>query len=216
MPTRQRQIWPHLGIAKNLGYCLYGGTALALRFGHRESIDFDFFSSQDLNKDSLIDAMPILQGAITLEESKNTFIVLATLPDEDESVKLSFFGGIRFGRVCTPDMTEDGVLLVASLRDLMATKLKVLFDRVELKDYIDIAQMLNRRQSLALGISDAMALLPRISPSYCLKTLCYFDAKELSELSRKYKQILTSAVRETSSSQSEFQPSSIASTELIL
>jgi len=27
-------------------FILYGGTALALRLGHRESVDFDFFSSE--------------------------------------------------------------------------------------------------------------------------------------------------------------------------
>jgi hypothetical protein len=39
-------------------------------------------------------------------------------------VKISFFGGIGFGRVNDPLQTGDGTLLVASLDDLMATKLR--------------------------------------------------------------------------------------------
>jgi hypothetical protein len=35
-------LWPQL---KNVPeqYVLYGGTAVALRYGHRNSVDFDFF-----------------------------------------------------------------------------------------------------------------------------------------------------------------------------
>lgn len=49
LPKNQQRLWSQLGPAKDLGFCLYGGTALALRFGHRESIDFDFFSAEALN-----------------------------------------------------------------------------------------------------------------------------------------------------------------------
>jgi hypothetical protein len=39
--------------------------------------------------------------------------------------------------------TRDGVLLVASLDDLMATKLTATLDRAEAKDYRDIAAMIS-------------------------------------------------------------------------
>ena len=34
-------------------YYLAGGTGLALQMGHRESVDFDFFSDKDINTDKL-------------------------------------------------------------------------------------------------------------------------------------------------------------------
>jgi hypothetical protein len=37
----QRALWPELGATPG-AFTLYGGTALALRIGHRTSIDFDF------------------------------------------------------------------------------------------------------------------------------------------------------------------------------
>lgn len=54
LPADQQKIWTSLSPAKELGFCLYGGTALVLRFGHRETVDFDFFSSQALDKELLI------------------------------------------------------------------------------------------------------------------------------------------------------------------
>jgi hypothetical protein len=53
------------------------------------------------------------------------------------------FGGIGFGRVNDPLLTRDGVLLVASLDDLMATKLKATLDRAEAKDYREIAELIS-------------------------------------------------------------------------
>jgi hypothetical protein len=49
------------------------------------------------------------------------------------------FGG---SRLPDPLETSDGTLLVASLDDLMATKLALL-DRAEVKDYHDIAMMIS-------------------------------------------------------------------------
>ena len=48
LPTQQREIWPLLKPTVALGFVLYGGTAVALRLGHRQSIDFDFFIEQNL------------------------------------------------------------------------------------------------------------------------------------------------------------------------
>ena len=38
-------------------YRLVGGTALALRFGHRKSIDIDLFASEKLNKRKILKAI---------------------------------------------------------------------------------------------------------------------------------------------------------------
>ena len=43
LPSAQIQLWKELQPLKKLGFVLYGGTALALRLGHRVSVDFDLF-----------------------------------------------------------------------------------------------------------------------------------------------------------------------------
>jgi hypothetical protein len=45
LPQAQRVLWPSLSQVPT-GFVLYGGTALALRLGHRQSVDFDFFTSR--------------------------------------------------------------------------------------------------------------------------------------------------------------------------
>ena len=42
LPSAQRLVWRELRAAAALGFVLYGGTAIALRLGHRFSVDFDF------------------------------------------------------------------------------------------------------------------------------------------------------------------------------
>jgi hypothetical protein len=123
LPDAQRTIWPELKPLSDLGYVLYGGTAIALRLGHRTSIDFDFFSEKELRKEALADRLPFVETSRVLQDQPNTFTVLAHSRSADgPSVKLSFFGAIAFGRVGIPQTTQDGVLQVASLDDLMATK----------------------------------------------------------------------------------------------
>jgi hypothetical protein len=53
LPQAQQRLWVELRQAKELGLVLYGGTAIALRLGHRASIDFDFFSDLPLNRAAL-------------------------------------------------------------------------------------------------------------------------------------------------------------------
>lgn len=196
LPPGQRKLWPFLSPMKEMGYCLYGGTALALRYGHRPSADFDFFSDRPLDKNRLEISLPWLTAAIVLRNDPGTFIVLASSPRSRRSVKVSFFGNLKFGRVGMPELTGDGVVLTASVRDLMATKLKALFDRVEPRDYIDIAEMLRNRASLPQGLADARVLFGNVfSPAECMRILCWFDEPGLGSLPEPVKRTLTREVK---------------------
>jgi hypothetical protein len=75
-----------------------------------------------------------------------------------EYVKLSFFGNIDNGRVSEPEVTADWVMLVAPLVDMMAHKLKVILQRIEAKDYRDIAAMLKYGRRLDEAMAGACAL----------------------------------------------------------
>lgn len=39
------------------GFYLAGGTALALQIGHRDSVDFDFFSEEDIDTKELFERL---------------------------------------------------------------------------------------------------------------------------------------------------------------
>jgi hypothetical protein len=197
LPTVQRRLWPHLKPVSQLGFVLYGGTAIALRLGHRASVDFDFFTERSLDKKALYVALPCLKTATVLQERPDSLMVLLALKDEPNPVKLSFFGEIDFGRVGEPQQTEDGTLWVASLLDLFATKLKVILQRVEAKDYRDIAAMIQAGVGLEQGLASARALFgSAFQPSESLKALVYFQGGDLEALSILEKEILVEAVKE--------------------
>ena len=83
---------------------------------------------------------------------------------------------------------------VASLDDLMATKLKVILQRAEAKDYGDIAAMINEGVSLSKGLAAARAIFgPNFQPSESLKALTYFEDGDLSSLTESQKEVLIQA-----------------------
>ena len=201
LPPAQQRLWPELSAVTRLGWVLYGGTAVALRLGHRFSVDFDFFTDKPLDKQALITALPLIGESTVLQDQPEAFTVLVGRDGMPNAyVKLSFFGTLDFGRIGEPQMTEDGVLQVAALDDLMATKLKVLLQRIEAKDYQDIAAMIKAGVSLASGLAAARALYgASFQPSESLKALVYFEGGDLQTLVLEDKEALikaTSAVRD--------------------
>lgn len=184
VPAAQRHIWPALSPAPALGFVLYGGTAIALRLGHRPSVDFVFFTDQPLNKPALYSAFPFLQRSTLIQDAPEGLTAL--VPSEHQAshfVKISFFGTLSFGRIGEPELTEDGTLQVASLDDLMATKLKVILQRIEAKDYQDIAAMIQAGADLSRGLAGARALYGlAFQPSESLKALVYFEGGDLHRL----------------------------------
>jgi hypothetical protein len=195
LPPRQRELWPSLRGLAGLGFVLYGGTAIALRLGHRQSVDFDFFTERRLVRRALNEQLPILRTATVLQEAPDTLTVLATAGgDSATTVKLSFFGGIDFGRVGSPQWTDDGVAWVASREDLLATKLKVILQRAESRDYFDIATLLRAGVELPFGLASARALFgAAFQPAECLKALTWFQDGDLPDLGEETRTLLIEA-----------------------
>src|SRR6266849_8582027 len=190
LEAAQREIWPKLAPARRLSFVLYGGTAVALHLGHRESLDFDFFRSEPLDKDHIRAAFGFVRGATVLQDVPDTLVVRAEMPSG--LVKVSFFGGIGFGRINDPLPTRDGTLLVASLNDLMATKLKATLDRAEAKDYRDIARMISAGVSLSAGLA-AFRQMFKGEPSQVLHAIGYFKDGDLSTLDQADQDLLRNA-----------------------
>ena len=188
LPEAQKVIWTKLGWTKTNGFVVYGGTAIALRCGHRASIDFDFFADKQLNHQTIHQELR-KSGIVyqVVQDEKNTLTVVI----EPGNVRLSFFGGLSMGRVGTPTLTEDGIALVASPLDLLGTKLKVIMQRAEAKDYEDIAQLLRNGESLIQGLGAARALFgSAFAPSESLRALTFFDDGDLARVSAETRQEL--------------------------
>jgi hypothetical protein len=190
LPPPQRSLWDELGAAVPSGFVLYGGTGLALRLGHRNSEDFDFFSNESFLPDDLERRIPWLQASERLQSSQNT---LVSLVDRNGPVKVSFFGGLGLKRVGEPETTEG--LLIASLLDLAATKVKVVQDRAETKDYLDVSRILEEGLDLGQALGAALAVYGEaFNPILSLKALCYFGDGDLRRLPEAVKDRLAKAV----------------------
>ena len=194
LPSAQRRLWGELS-AVPPEFVLYGGTALALHLGHRQSVDFDFFGDKPLDPERLVPALPFLQSAVVTQREPNT--VSCTI-DRGGLIKLSFFGVPGLPRLAPPLIALDNGLRVASLLDLAGTKVSVVQMRAEAKDYIDIDALLtDGRIDLPTALAAGRAIYgTRFNPQSTLKALSYFDDGNLRRLPRPVKDRLAKAARE--------------------
>jgi len=178
-------------------FVLYGGTAVALRLGHRDSDDFDFFTTRPVIPAALIEQFLFLQtpGGTVQQNGPNTFET--TVPGPQGPVKMSFFGGISFGQIMPPDRCSDNHLKVASLQDLLALKLGTIHLRVETKDYLDIWALLKAGLSLPEALGHLEALHPLTTNwMITLRTLVYFHGGNLEKLPTQLQRDLETAVQQ--------------------
>lgn len=190
MPNPQKILWPELKQIPKY-FVLYGGTAIGLRLNHRQSVDFDFFTSRKIDPDKIFHDIQLLNTSEIIQQERNTLTVIV---DRDGPIKISFFGDITVGRIKDPELTNDDILLVASITDLLAHKLKVLLQRVDVKDYQDIAAILKYGEPLPEGFAGAKTLWKEFPVMECLKALCFFKNGNFKKLSNEDRNILKKAV----------------------
>ncbi len=188
----QKAFWDEHGGSIPPGWVLYGDTAVALRFGHRESVDLDFFANGELDEAVLRrEVQPVRDGTVLVRRPDT--LVVAT-PVGGGELRLSFFGGVGFGRVGEPERPP-GKFPIASPLDLLATKLKVLVQRVEARDYLDVEVLLRSGLTLNQGISAAQALFPnQLNPLDVAKAVGWFKDGDLdAALPESVKEFLVAA-----------------------
>lgn len=142
-----------------------------------------------LDKAAIESGFQFIRNAQTVQED-NTLVI--SVPMSSGPVKVSFFGGIALGRINNPARTMDRVLLVASLEDLLATKLKAILDRAEAKDYRDISAMLSAGVSLERALG-AFAQNYGRDPALPLKAMGFFKDGDLDSLSKADQTLLCNA-----------------------
>lgn len=195
LPSDQRALWPLLAEVP-AHFVLYGGTAVALRMGHRVSVDFDFFTSQAFTPEQLFADISWLRTPEPklLQRQSNT--VTAEVVGPGGRVKVSFFGTIGFGQIHPPDRCTDNGLKIASAEDLLALKLATIQQRLEAKDYLDICALLRAGLSLPAALGHLEALHPLATNAMItLKTLVHFKGGDLDSLPTEVKLELEQAVR---------------------
>lgn len=161
-------ILPKLSFLKDRFY-LAGGTGLALQLGHRDSVDFDFFTKESFNTFELYKELFAVFGqeniSKTLEEKNTLYVVL------NGSVKLSFFS---YPYLLLEPLIKEEFLNIAGIVDIGCMKLSAVVGRAMEKDYIDLYFIL-KQIPLNTLLLKAQEKMPDLDYNLILKSLVYFE-----------------------------------------
>ncbi len=195
LPPTQLALWPLLSAVPN-EFTLYGGTAIALQLGHRESVDFDFFARADFDPQQLLETCLLLDQAEVTAMAKNTLSVRLSFA-EDMPVLLSFFGVPKLPTLRPAWQLQTPNIALGHLLELAGMKAMVVQKRAEAKDYLDIhALIFQAKIDLATQLAAGLRLYPpHFAPEQTLKSLCYFSDGNLATLSNSVRRDLAKAVR---------------------
>ena len=195
LPAEQVALWPRLAQIPD-GFVLYGGTAVSLRLAHRESVDFEFFTSLTVDPDALLASIPFLTAAHVIQKEGQTLSVEVYPLDNELPVKVSFSGGIGFRVLSQPGWVKDNGVVVASLLDLAGTKAKVINQRIELKDYRDISALLDAGLTLPQIVAAAVAIFDgQVDYDHTLSAITYFEDETARTFPEPLKKKLRDAAR---------------------
>ena len=156
---------------------LVGGTALALQYGHRQSIDLDFFGTLPEDKDDLIDMAKQIGNVTVTNKSKN---IVQTIIDH---VKVDFVDYSRYAWIDEP-VQGDGFIL-ASEKDIAAMKVNAIIGRGTRKDFIDLYVLL-KYYSLSEIMEFYKQKYPEFSEYRALLSMTYFEDAEMQDIPKMF------------------------------
>jgi len=147
---------------------LVGGTALALQYGHRKSIDLDFFGKITASDDQIENELLQLGKLTILNKSKD--IKIFSLND----VKIDF---VNYPFTWLSECIIEDHIRLAGESDIGAMKLSAITGRGSRKDFYDLYFLLNH-YSLKELIYFYNNKYPQASEFLVLKSLVYFKDAE--------------------------------------
>jgi hypothetical protein len=178
LDQKRLTILPLLKFFKKEFY-LAGGTGLALQIGHRDSIDFDFFSLKDVDTYKVFSNIKKIffeHKILKIQEEKNTLTVLV-----DENIKLSFF---TYPYKLLNKTINEPNLNIASITDIALMKFSAITSRATNKDYIDLYFIFHSIPFKKI-LSVLNKKLPDLDVNLVLKSLVYF--KDIKKEPIKFK-----------------------------
>ncbi|MEO6219764.1 MAG: nucleotidyl transferase AbiEii/AbiGii toxin family protein, partial [Ginsengibacter sp.] len=151
------------------GFALGGGTNLALRIGHRLSIDLDFFTNSEFN------------NALVFQTITHEFPAATLLFEQNQTMMFSI-NGIKVDFILYPFKWHQPFELIEKLRlisvtDIIPMKLQALSNRFSKKDFWDIAFLFNDFP-LAKMVEIFKAKFPQVDSGFIIHSLTAFDEAE--------------------------------------
>ena len=172
------------------GWTLAGGTGLALQFGHRRSVDLDFFRAETVDSEVLIGNLSRLGSVVVQSREPGTLHVVL------DGIRLSFLEAQA--PFLFPGTPYRG-LSIADPRDIAIMKIIAIGGRGSRKDFVDLYFFLRSGGAL----DTLMALLRRrfadidYNEYHLLKSLVFFDDAEAEPMPRLLRRASWSEVKKT-------------------
>ncbi len=154
------------------GFFLVGGTALALKIGHRKSVDLDLFANFSFDTSQLLENLSADFPFQLLFSANNT------LKGSINNVQVDILAH-RYPLIAAP-LEVDNILML-SIEDITAMKLNAIaVSGQRVKDFIDIYYLLD-----LFSVEQMMEFYKQKYAHYndanVLKSLCWFNDADLSD-----------------------------------
>lgn len=173
LSDQQVKLLPILESFKREFY-LVGGTAIALRIGHRRSIDFDLFKYNQLHHKKIIDKLSTFNQKFSI-----TRRTLEQLNLNIEDVKFTFF---QYPYPIEPKVSFNSLIKMPSLIDLASMKAYALGKRSKWKDYVDLFFLIRDSFPVSEIIDNSVKIYGDLfSPKLFRAQLSYFGDIDFSE-----------------------------------
>lgn len=155
---------------------LVGGTSLALQYGHRSSVDLDFFGEITADDEDIKGVLRKFGSLLVLKESKNIKVY------QLDGIKIDI---VNYSYAWIDDaIVEDGIVL-ASPKDIAAMKINAIEGRGTKKDFIDIYFLL-QHYTLKEILEFYTEKYPEYSIFRALMSLTYFEDAETQIMPRMF------------------------------
>ncbi len=163
-------------------FVLVGGSALAMHLSHRQSEDLDFFTCKDaFNRKQVFAVMQFFDKKEILHESDEQIDLLL------DGVKVTFFNSNWSFLMPTTSMLP---VYVASVEQIAAMKINVLFMRARFRDYYDLYTISKERLTLKEIYENSRHIMKEINFKLFSIALIYTEDIEddnIEHLSPKFK-----------------------------
>ena len=173
LPDETARAWERIAPILSPSCRLAGGTALAVHLRHRQSRDLDFFyNDPDLDLAALEQRLSGLGSFAVSTRAPGTLNGLL------HGAKLQFLDA--HDQIDLDEPEPHAGILVSSLADVFAMKIKVIGDRGELRDYFDlkrIEELTGRRVEEGIGLYMTRYQVSPEHPSieHIVESLGYLD-----------------------------------------
>lgn len=147
-------------------YTLVGGSALTLHLCHRKSEDLDFFTSEDtFSKQEIFKYIKQFDQKEILNQTDDQIDLLL------DGVKVTFFNA----RWSFLKPVEKNRLNLATLEQIAAMKVNVLFLRAKYRDYYDLYFLAKQKMSLKEIFKTSEQILEGVTYKLFVVALLYID-----------------------------------------